>query len=175
MCYQCGLMVGAWPLNAPRISWSIEGAAIREILLAIHVVSAAAWIGGVFTLLVLLPRMRAMGHESGASMVKNMGAMSNSYFRWFPLLVLISGVWLVLEGSFAFEHVFVILGIGVVVFAFGVGPRVLKPTGMGIVGAHSATDEGPLPGLYQKLQRTLGLIAVLLVTVVIAMLDKWGA
>lgn len=85
-----------------------------------------------------------------------------------------TGVWLVFDGTYTFENTFVILGIAVVVIAFAAGPRILKPTGMAAVGAHASGDDEKLPALYEKLLGTLGVIAILLVTVVVAMLNKWG-
>lgn len=87
---------------------------MREILLIVHILSAAAWIGGA---LFALTSFSALANRGGLSQIADVDeAVGSKYFGASVVLLLLSGVALVLTSdAFGWGDAFVLIGIGIVV------------------------------------------------------------
>ena len=88
--------------------------AMDDLLLTVHIFSAAIWIGGGVYTSVIYPRHAANGTLRGVLAVdQKVGAI---VFGTAIALLLLSGIGLVLMSeTFGFGHAFVLIGIGVIV------------------------------------------------------------
>lgn len=99
---------------------------MREFLLIIHILSAAAWIGGGLFSLVSFP---ALARQVG---VKEVGRLDESigskFFGSAMVLLLLSGIALVLTSdAFGWGDAFVLIGIGVIVIEGALQGAVFGP------------------------------------------------
>lgn len=142
---------------------------MRELLLTIHILSAAAWIGGgLFASLSFRQLATTMGLKPLAALEESLGT---KFFGTAVGLLVLSGVGLVLTAEeFGWGDAFVLIGIGVVVVD-GIlegavfGPRAKKLT-------ESTEDQ---TAEYVRLLTTGSLAhLVLLVFAVWAMVAKLG-
>lgn len=108
---------------------------MREVLLTIHILSAAAWIGGgLFASLSFKHLIKSIGMKPVAALEE---ALGSKFFGTAVGLLLLSGIGLVLTAEeYGFGEAFVLIGIGVVVVdgiieGAIVGPRAKKLTESG--------------------------------------------
>src|SRR5688500_2349589 len=92
------------------------------VLKFLHVLSVIAWIGGVFTLL-LLNRLFAKAGEPSAmrTLGQQGGALSMRVFMPSMLTALITGIGLVQVGNLSFHSLWIVWGMAAVVVAFLLG------------------------------------------------------
>jgi uncharacterized membrane protein len=110
-----------------------------ETLLFAHILLVAIWIGGGVMLLVLGSRLHG-ARESGAlgALFAQSEWLAQRVFIPSSLLVLISGILLVLEGSWGFDRLWVVLGLVGFAATAGTGLFVIKPGSEAIGGAIAA-------------------------------------
>lgn len=115
-----------------RRSCLLASPGMRELLLTIHILSAAAWIGGgLFASLSFSQLIKTSGLKSIAALEETLGS---KFFGSAVGLLLLSGIGLVLTADeYGFGEMFVLIGIGVVVIdgvieGAIVGPRAKKLT-----------------------------------------------
>lgn len=119
-------------VDRTRRSCLLASPSMRELLLTIHILAAAAWIGGgLFASLSFRQLVKTKGVKSIAALEESLGS---KFFGSAVGLLLLSGIGLVLVADeFGFGEMFVLIGIGVVVVngivegAF-VAPRAKKIT-----------------------------------------------
>ncbi|MDQ3962950.1 MAG: DUF2269 family protein [Actinomycetota bacterium] len=116
---------------------------LYEILLFVHVLAVAIWVGGATMFHVLIERAAAA--DDPVRIKGLMGEaehLAKTYFIPSTIIVLVMGIWLVLEGSWGFDEPFVLGGIVGIVITIAVGAGVLGPTSMRI--AARITEVGGL-------------------------------
>ncbi len=112
-----------------------------ETVLLIHILSAAAWIGGGFLNLFLGPRMAKAGGPVTIAWIQALIEAASRYFTTAGTLTLLSGIGLVLVMSeHGFTDPFVITGIVVVVVALGIVGAVLTPATKAALAAAEGGD-----------------------------------
>ena len=147
---------------------------MRNLLLVIHILAAAAWIGGGLTLGFLNPRVLKSGKETARNFYAMYEGLGKIYFNIAGITVLLSGVLLVLDGVYEFEDTFVIVGIVLVVIGALIGAFGFGPTAQKIVAAYDSDDDEGVATLTRRFS-TIGVIdSLLLITAVVAMVYKWG-
>jgi uncharacterized membrane protein len=148
---------------------------LRNVLLVIHILAAAAWIGGAYGLAFLASRFRRLGHSAGAAYMTAAGAMGRVYFNVAGVLVVLSGIWLVIDGIYDFEDPFVVIGFAVVVVSALLGALIYPKILSDGLAAHQKEDEAQVADAYDRLRRVSLLDNLILVVAVVAMVYKWGA
>ena len=147
---------------------------MRDLLLVIHILAVAAWIGGGLALGFLAPRLSARGSETARNLYATYESMGKIYFNIAGVTVLLSGILLVLDGVYEFEDTFVIVGIVIVVIGALIGAFGFGPTAQKIVAAYDADDASAVASLTRRFS-IIGVVdSLVLVVAVVAMVYKWG-
>ena len=108
---------------------------LYEILLFVHVLAAAIWVGGATMFHVLIERAAAA--DDPVRIKGQLGEaehLAKTYFIPSTITVLVMGIWLVLEGDWGFSQPFVLGGIAGIVITTVVGAGVIGPTSMRLAG-----------------------------------------
>lgn len=141
---------------------------VRDVLLTIHILSAAAWIGGVVFVMFWFPMVaQASGMKKLLAVDE---ALGGKYFGVSVLVLVLTGVGLVLESEvFGFGDAFVLVGFGAIV-----GDGVVE----GLSGPalkRIARSDRENPAAFSRLIRWSGAShAALLAFAVWSMVAKWG-
>ncbi|MGH2816856.1 MAG: DUF2269 family protein [Actinomycetota bacterium] len=101
---------------------------LYELLLAIHILAAVIWVGGATSIQVLA--IRATGSGDSVRMATFAGEAEWVGMRIFmpsSLVVLLAGIALVLEGSWGFDQLWILLGLAGIAFSIVVGAAFLGP------------------------------------------------
>jgi len=125
-----------------------------ELWLFLHVSAVALWVGGGVAVQIFVALARSSGDPARSAAVgKDTGVVVRWVFMPSSLIVLISGILLVDEGSWDWGEWFIVVGLvgwaAVAVTAFGYLGRAL-----GNVGMRLAT-EGPSPALGAEMNRLI--------------------
>ena len=116
---------------------------LYEILLFVHVLAAAIWVGGATMFHVMVERAAAADDPVRIKgLMGDAEHLAKTYFIPSTITVLVIGIWLVLEGNWGFDQPFVLGGIAGLVITTAVGAGVLGPTSMRI--AARITEVGGL-------------------------------
>ena len=99
-----------------------------EVLLFVHVLGVAIWLGTGFALLVLGDRFGRTGdNQALQSLFGQSEWLATRIFIPVSLLALATGVLLVLEGPWAFDQLWVLLGLAGFAATFLTGLLLIKP------------------------------------------------
>ena len=148
---------------------------MRDALLIVHILAAATWLGAGVTVGFLTPRLRRTGNESAGAFMAVYERMGLLVFNPAGILVLLTGVFLVIDGPWEFESAFVVIGVLVVIIGAVFGARVFTPLSRDAQAAHAAGDVARLDRIYSRF-RTFGAIDVsLIVLAIVVMVLKVGA
>ncbi len=146
-----------------------------DVLLIVHILAAATWLGAGVTVGFLTPRMGRAGDETGRAFMSAYERMGLLVFNPAGILVLLSGVLLVLDGPWEFENLFVVIGIVAVLTGAVFGARVFTPLSREAQAAHASNDVARLDEIYGRF-RTFGIIDTsLVVLTIVVMVIKLGA
>ena len=90
------------------------------------------------------------------------------------IVLLASGIWLVLEGPWGFEDLFVGIGVVVVIIGAILGPVVFTPTGFKAAEAIEKGDEAGVRAAVGRITGFATLDTLLVLFAVFAMVSKLG-
>ncbi len=147
----------------------------RTLLLALHITGVGAWLGANFVQLVLSPRFARGPADVAAAWTRQTIWLGERYYAAVGALIAVTGVLLVLDGDWSWSAGFVWVGIGVVVAGAVMGVAFFGPLAHRRAAALESGD-GPAAGRVQS--RIVGLAVLdtaLVLTAVLAMVDKWQA
>ncbi|MEZ5138712.1 MAG: hypothetical protein R2702_14035 [Acidimicrobiales bacterium] len=144
--------------------------AYRNLLLLVHVASAAAWLGANLVQLVLTPWFVAREAAAGA-WFEATGFLARRYYNVAGIVLGVTGVLLVLEVGYAWSSGFIAVGIGVIAIGAVLGIRFFHPEAERLA---AAAGRGERPDARRYLQVAL-LDTVLVLTAVLAMVSGWRA
>jgi uncharacterized membrane protein len=113
-----------------------------EVLLFLHLATAAIWLGSGFFLQMLVWRAGKTGDGPLLQGVaSNSGWLAQRIFIPASLAVLVVGILLTIEGPWSFGDLWIVLGLAGYAFSFLVGILFLEPEGKRIAAAMEAGDE----------------------------------
>jgi uncharacterized membrane protein len=113
---------------------------LYELLLFVHVLAAAAWVGAVlFFAVVLEMALRAQERTLLLRLIAYDDRLAPVFYIPAIVLVLAAGVGLVLDGPWSFGDGWVVAGVLLLVSAFGLGIAFFLPTAKRL---HAALDSG---------------------------------
>ena len=149
--------------------------ALYELLLFVHITAAIVWIGAGLLIQVQAHRANKMDDKDGLKRIlDDVGALSNTVFIPSSLTVVVFGVLLVIESdAWAFDQLWIVLGLVGYLATFGTGLGILKPRAEQL--AEMIDQQGFTPSVITKMREllTLGRIDfVVLVLVVFTMVVK---
>jgi uncharacterized membrane protein len=113
-----------------------------EVLLFLHIATAAVWLGSGFFLQMLVWRAGATDDRPLLQGVaSNSGWLAQRIFIPSSLAVLVLGVLLTIEGPWSFGELWIVLGLAGYAFSFLTGIGFIEPEGKRIAAAMAAGDE----------------------------------
>ena len=114
-----------------------------EVLLFVHIATAAVWLGSGFFLQMLVWRAgRVNDGPLLQGVASNSGWLAQRIFIPASLAVLVAGVLLTIEGPWSFGDLWIVLGLAGYAISFLVGILFIEPEGKRIAAAMQAGDVG---------------------------------
>lgn len=102
---------------------------LYKLLLFVHVMAVILWLGAGTVFQFVAERATARRDEDKMRMLVSLGdSFGKAYFGVLTVLVLLSGVFMVIEAGWGFDQVFVIGGLAGIVASGGIGGAVIGPT-----------------------------------------------
>jgi uncharacterized membrane protein len=145
-------------------------------MLFLHILGAATWFGASLTIFIVVPRMRAAGHKAAGPFMGVYEKTSNMIYAPAAVLLLVTGVWLVIDSSFwDWDQAFVSIGFAAVIAGVALGVLVFAPAVRKLRAAHEASDDAALPALYSRFMAFAALDLAIVTFAIIAMVWKMGA
>ncbi|HET9201643.1 MAG TPA: hypothetical protein VFP67_00720 [Acidimicrobiia bacterium] len=150
---------------------------MTELLLIVHILAAAAWIGGSFLTGFIAPRMARSGSEGAVLGWARVAAEAGvKYFNPAGILTALSGIGLVLTSDiYEWSDAFVSIGLGVVIAAALIGALVHRPGGEKMISALESGDRATAAAEGKRAAIWGAITAVLLIVAVVVMVLKTGA
>ena len=149
---------------------------MRNTLLVLHIVGAAAWLGANITQAIATPGFVKAGGEPAANWWATTVRMGKVLYPPAAAVVLLSGIFLVVtsDGGYQFSDAFVGVGMAMVVIGAVLGVTVFGPTGEKAAGLRRAGDDAGAQITEAKIRRFGTIDTVLLVLTIVAMVTRWG-
>ena len=148
---------------------------MRDVLLIIHILAGATWIGGSMTARFMGGELRRAGHDAGSGFAAAFQKMRKVYYPPAAIVILLTGILLVLDSEVhGFDDVFVALGIAVVLAGAFLGIRVFDPIVERAQEAHADGDDVALDRIYRRFNAFGTLDIALLAFAVVVMVLKPG-
>jgi uncharacterized membrane protein len=150
---------------------------MTDLLVIIHILSAAAWIGGSFLTGFVAPRMASSDAQGAALAWARVAAEAGAkYFNPAGILTALSGIGLVLTSDvYGWSDTFVSIGLGVVIATALIGALVHRPGAEKIVSALESGDRATAATQGKRAAIWSAVTAVLLIVAVVVMVLKTGA
>lgn len=150
---------------------------MTELLLVIHVLSAAAWIGGAFLSGFVAPRLARSGIDGAPlAWARVAGEASAKYFNPAGILTALSGIGLVLTSEvYDWSDTFVSIGLGVVIATALIGALAHRPGGAKMISALESGDQATAAEEGKRAAIWGAVTSVLLIVAVVVMVLKTGS
>ncbi len=149
---------------------------LREVLLFIHILAAATWLGANITRIVVNPVMARTGGVAAAAWMRQTVRMGIIVYTPAAVIALITGVFLVIDGAqWDFEQSFVALGFITVIVGAVLGARIFGPLGRKVADLYDSGDATAAAAVQSKLGMWGYVDTALVVVTIYAMVSKLGA
>ena len=147
----------------------------RTLLLAVHITGVAAWLGANFVQLVLTPRFARADRAIAKAWTDATIMLGERYYNLAGGVIGLTGVLLVLDGDWSWSAGFVIVGISVVVIGGVLGVGLFGPVAKRRAAALESGDDEAAAVALKRIMPAAVLDTALILTAVLAMVDKWKA
>lgn len=148
----------------------------RTLLLTLHIIFVAGWLGANVVQMLLAPRFDKAGGAGNLEWSRAVHWFGQRYYPVVGVVVLLTGIGLVtLDSSpYEFGSGFVVVGIVVVILAAILGGAVFGPLAAKRVAALESGDTGTAKTLLSRIIGFGVFDTALVVLALLAMVDKWG-
>jgi uncharacterized membrane protein len=142
----------------------------------LHVVAAAAWLGGNLIMLMVPGLMAQGGPPAMLATGRTALALGRVFFTPAAIITLLTGIWLVIDiDGYGFGEAFVSVGFAAVIIIVIGSFAVLIPNGRKMVAAMESGDAATAQRLAPR-QSTMSVVNVIVLLVTFyAMVARWGA
>lgn len=147
----------------------------RNLLLLLHITGVAAWLGANFVQLALSPRLAREPANVAAAWTRQTIWLGERYYIAAGGLIAVTGVLLVLDGPWSWSAGFVWVGITVVVIGAVMGGAFFGPLAKRRAAALDSGDEADAAAAQGRIIPLALLDTALILTAILAMVDKWQA
>ncbi|MCO5329020.1 MAG: hypothetical protein M9961_02935 [Ilumatobacteraceae bacterium] len=147
----------------------------RNVLLWLHIVGVAAWLGCNLALFVLSPWFARRGAAVAAAFAEATTYLATRYYNAAGGVVGVTGVLLVVHTGYAWHSAFVIAGLAALVVGAALGVVVFAPSGRALATAHR---DGDVEGARRLTARTASFLLVdttVVMVTALAMVARWRA
>ena len=142
---------------------------LYRVMLFVHVMAVIMWLGAGIVFQLLSERATADNDEGKMRSLVSLGdTFGKAYFGVLTAVVLVSGLILVLDGDWGFDHVFIIGGLVGIVASGALGGAVIGPTSERVqkrLGDGGALDAESVADIIRI--RNVGRIDLLIMTLVV--------
>ena len=145
----------------------------RTLLLAVHIIGVAAWLGANFVQLVLTPRFARGPATEAAAWTRQTIWMGQGFYGPAGAVVGISGVALVLTQDWSWSAGFIWIGVAVLVIGAGMGVLMFGPLAETRLAALESGDEAAASAAQSRIIPFALLDTALIVAAILAMVHKW--
>ena len=146
---------------------------LRTVLLTIHIISAAGWIGADLIVHLLTRRLRAASDAVRAEWARSEQWMHERYYPLLVVPLLVTGIWLVIDGDWSWSGGFIWVGVGAIVVGASLGGGGLGGLAKKKVAAWDAGDAASADALAERMIPISYVITAAPIVAVLAMVDKW--
>ena len=147
---------------------------MRTTLLVLHIVGVALWLGANGVLAFAGPRASNAPAEARAWWADTQGAMAKVLYNIAGILILVTGVFLVLEdGGPEFSDTFVSIGFGAIIVGAALGMLVFGPGTRQLGAAIRAGDAEAERSTTTRLTLFGVLDTAVVVFTIVAMVGRW--
>jgi len=144
---------------------------LYEFLLFVHITGALIWLGGAFTFQMYGWVVRRGGDpEEMARFAGRAGTLAERMFVPASLVVVLAGIWLIIEGNWGWDHLWVIFALVTFAASFLTGLLVLGPIAKRIPVVGPTTPAGQ--ALIERLFTILRIDLAFMYAIVFAMVVK---
>ena len=147
---------------------------LARLLLSVHIIAVAAWLGASLALLMVGPRLVASGAETAHSFYQAVLTMSKQYYNVAGVVVLATGVGMVLNDQARWESTFVSIGFLAVIIGAVMGPAYFIPQFRQGAEVAAAGDAGAAVARWGRVRSGLVIDVTVLVVTIVAMVSRWG-
>jgi hypothetical protein len=147
----------------------------RDLLLLLHISGVTAWLGANFVQLVLSPRFARGPADTAAAWTRQTIWLGERYYNAAGALIAVTGVLLVLDGDWSWGSGFIWVGVTVIVIGGFMGGLLFGPLAKRRAAALESGDGATADAAQGRIIPLAYLDTVLVLTAVLAMVDKWAA
>ena len=147
----------------------------RNLLLVLHIAGVAAWLGANFVQLVLTPRFAQGPADLDAAWARQTIFLGERYYTAAGALIGITGVLLVLDGDWSWGSGFIWVGVTVIVIGAVMGVAFFAPLAQQRIGALESGDGAGAAAAQGRIIPLALLDTALVLTAILAMVDRWQA
>ncbi|MET0726933.1 MAG: hypothetical protein ABWZ76_01405 [Acidimicrobiales bacterium] len=147
----------------------------RTLLLALHITGVAAWLGANFVQLVLTPRIARGPADVAAAWTRQTIWLGERFYNVAGAVIGITGVLLVLDGDWSWGSGFIWVGIAVLVVGGVLGGIFFGPQAKQRAAALESGDHAGAAAVLGRIIPLGVLDTILVLTAILAMVDKWQA
>jgi hypothetical protein len=140
---------------------------MNDLILILHILSAAAWLGGGLLSGFAAPRMARNGAAASLGWARVSAEAGSKYFNPAGILTVLTGIGLVLVGDlYEWSDTFVSIGLGVAIATALIGALAHRPGSSRIIAAlesgdyEQAATEGKKAAIWGAVTTALLLVAV---------------
>jgi hypothetical protein len=146
----------------------------RTLLLALHIAGVAGWLGANFVQLLLSPRFARGPADLAAAWTRQTIWLGERYYNVVGTVIGITGVLLVLDGDWSWSSGFIWVGIAVLVVGGVMGGVLFGPLAKRRATALESGATADAASAQGRIMPLAVLDTVLILTAVLAMVDKWA-
>ena len=144
---------------------------LYEFLLFVHITGAVIWLGGAFTFQMYGWVVRRGGDpEEMARFAGRAGVLAERMFVPASLVVVLAGIWLIIDGNWGWDHLWVVFALVTFAASFLTGILVISPIAKRIPVVGPTTPAGQ--ALIQRLFTILRIDLAFMYAIVFAMVVK---
>ena len=147
----------------------------RTVVLAIHILSVAAWFGVNVAQMLLSPRYAKGSDVEAAGWTRQTIWLDERFYPVNGAVLALSGVTLVIDGPWDWSDRFVWVGITVVIIGAVMGGAFFGPLAKRRLAGLESGDHGAAAAAHASTIRLAYVDSTLIALAVLAMVDKWGA
>jgi uncharacterized membrane protein len=152
---------------------ALDMSVYRNVLLAIHLMCGAAWLGGNFTQLFASRHLFLHADGTALRWARTVEGMARRYYNVAGIVLAATGVAMVIEGPYEFRDGFVMVGITTVTIGALLGVFVFAPTAHRIGDSAEQGDTTTFTRLVSRYRNEALLDTTLVMTTIVAMVWKW--
>jgi uncharacterized membrane protein len=145
-----------------------------DVLLLVHVLGAMVWVGGSIIFLILGARMANAPRDEQVTFNKSMEFVGGRIFGPAAALVLVAGIWLVIEHpAYEFTQTWIVIALGGIALSIAIGLGYFSPQSKALLAELEANDPAAA-GRARRIGQVSMFDTLILLVIVWAMVYKPG-